>query len=153
MIRAENSKCSSSRAMLQPPRLSATSPVHGLLQSPYQTHWSWHYHTQAFLSQSPQRVSIWDSHPSKPLFSQRPFMSCIHRSLESSFPSEQVTHGYLQASPRRVTIWVKDTHTPDVRPVAGTLSRQIHLWRYPHVHEYKMINRRPLNYAYSCEVI
>lgn len=121
---------------------------------PYQTHWSWHYHTHTFLFQPPQILSFWYSCPSQPLFSQRAFMTCIHRCLMSSFPSEQLTHGYLQApQEQRVTVQVRDTHTPHVRPVDGTPSRQIYLFRYLHIYKYKRMNKRLLNCAHCCEVI
>lgn len=110
-----------------------------------------HMHS-SFLSR--QSISVQDSHPSKPGFSQRPFMSCIHRSLMSAFLVNRSHMGiYKHHAEQRVTVQIKDTHTPDVRPVDDTQSRQIYLYRYLPVYKYKIMTRRLLNYAYSCEVI
>ena len=71
-----------------------------------------------------------------------------------SFPSKQVTHGYLQApsSPEGHSP-DKGTHIPAVRPAAGSQSRQLYLYLYLHVFTYKIVNIRRLNYSYWCEMI
>lgn len=163
----------SSRAMLKPPSLNATSPKGGrrwwqILQGAWTAGLgSWltpepiwntlvlalppHMHSSF---QAPENIRVWDSLPSKPIFSQRPFTSSVHRSLLPSFPSKEVTHRYPKHHPaQRVTVQTKGTHIPAVRPTAGSQSRQLYLYIYPHVFIYKMLNIRRLNYSCWSEMV
>lgn len=104
--------------------------------------------------QAPENIRVWDSLPSKPIFSHRPFTSSVHSSLLPSFPSKEVTHRYPKHRPaQRVTVQAKGTHIPAVRPTAGSQSRQLCLYIYPHVFIYKMLNIRGLNYSYWSEMV
>lgn len=160
----------SSRAMLTPPSSNATSPKGGrrwwqILRG------AWTARLGSWLTPEP----IWNTlvlalpptciPPSRPLktygfeipFPLNPYFPkdlSHHPCTGSSFPSKEVTHRYPKHRPaQRVTVQTKGTHIAAVRPTAGSQSRQLYLYIYPHVFIYKMLNIRRLNYSYWSEMV
>lgn len=129
--------------------------VRDLPQSPYETHWSWHYPPTCIPPSRPLKTYGFEiPFPLNPYF---PKDLSHHPCTGAYCPAFLVKRSHT-GTPKhhpaqRVTVQTKGTHIPAVRPTAGSQSRQLYLSIYPHVFIYKMLNIRRLNYSYWSEMV